>query len=486
MGIFFRELCCIKPLNMKTILSSIALLPIVLAAFNTLAQTNGPAGTIDGKWLMELNSIDIGTVRLVMDFNALDSTFEARTRKGADREILGFWTSSLGRLLTKNFKNGSLLRIVHGKIRQAQDTLFLTGIFTSPIGNYYFNGAVTDQVMTARLTDAIGGNRGTMAATRKTPSIPLEDYGLLFRHAVNTAEAKMYDPDISESRKWKKFTRKMASTTNEVEDDLEMVFAFFHHSRKLPFSHFSLLKFPENTEPTAEIDNPQVSLKELPHETVLMRVNSFGGTSVEMDSVLTLVKQHQYKNLIVDLRDNPGGSVNAGMTFASHLADTVFFGGVFLTQRWFAHHSIPPSNEEYVRLPHFTESNLDLIIKGIHEEEGLCFKIIPEPPRFNGSVYLLTNGNTASTCEPIVYGLQQQLKAVVVGERTAGAMLNGERFPVGKGFTLVVPTATYYTSDGKKLDQRGVKPDVKTKSEDALDYVMKHLITEQPKHNHQQ
>ncbi len=55
-------------------------------------------------------------------------------------------------------------------------------------------------------------------------------------------------------------------------------------------------------------------------------------------------------------------------------------------------------------------------------------------------------------------------------------MLNGEFFDLDKGFKMVIPTADYYTSDGFKIDQNGVKPDIETKQEEALDYVMKNLI----------
>lgn len=55
-------------------------------------------------------------------------------------------------------------------------------------------------------------------------------------------------------------------------------------------------------------------------------------------------------------------------------------------------------------------------------------------------------------------------------------MLNGEIFVLDKGFKLIVPTADYYTSDGFKIDQNGVKPNIETKEQDALEYVLTNLI----------
>ena len=60
-----------------------------------------------------------------------------------------------------------------------------------------------------------------------------------------------------------------------------------------------------------------------------------------------------------------------------------------------------------------------------------------------------------------------------MGGRTAGAMLNGEKFEVGNGFTLFIPTADYYTSDGKRIDQIGVAPHIKSK--EALEYVLEEI-----------
>ena len=89
-------------------------------------------------------------------------------------------------------------------------------------------------------------------------------------------------------------------------------------------------------------------------------------------------------------------------------------------------------------------------------------------------------GRTASTCEPIVYALQQHHLATIVGQRTAGAMLNGESFTAGDGFVVTVPTATYYASDGFRIDRQGVTPDIAVpETGDALEYALQ-LIRSEP------
>jgi C-terminal processing protease CtpA/Prc len=114
-------------------------------------------------------------------------------------------------------------------------------------------------------------------------------------------------------------------------------------------------------------------------------------------------------------------------------------------------------------------------LNGIHTTEGICLKVVPRQPIYSGKLYILTNGNTASTCEPIVYSLQRLKRATIVGTKTAGAMLSAEIFEVENGFSMMIPTADYYTFDGKRLDKIGVEPNIDVQT-DALEYVLKNII----------
>ena len=103
------------------------------------AQKQNSFSDIEGKWLTELNSNDIGLAKTVFTFEIEDSTFTAHTRKKATNDILGFWKSTLAKIFTSDFKHGSLLNITDGIIEKKNDTLILRGIFKSAMGNYYFN-----------------------------------------------------------------------------------------------------------------------------------------------------------------------------------------------------------------------------------------------------------------------------------------------------------------------------------------------------------
>lgn len=449
---------------------------LFLFLVNSLAHSQ--SNDLNGLWLFNLQHNDIGAARTLIRFEADSTRFEAHTREQADRDLLGRWTALLGRAFTPHFKQGSLIRIVNGVSKMENDTLRLKAIFTSAMGNLHFNGYCINGVVHAELTNGKGELRGTMEGQKSSFTHPLEDYKALIEKASVITRENIYNQALLESRKWKKFTKKTGKVSPKIHDDLEMIFAHFYYAGKLPVSHYALLKLQENKEISEEDSTEQKSvfLEEVSKKTAYLKIKSFDGSAEEMDAVFDTILRNGYENLIVDMRNNSGGSISSGMTFATHVADTSFYGGIFLTQKWFNDHSNPPTLESYSEFPHFTEANYGLIIEGIHSTQGLCLKVIPEEQAYTGKLFILTNAITASTCEPIVYGLKHQNRAIIVGEKTAGAMLNGERFYVDNGFTIIVPTADYYTADGYRIDQNGVTPDRKVNEEDALEYVLKQLL----------
>lgn len=464
----------IKPFG--NIFRALLLVLVFMCHYSCRAQTKIKKEQLDGTWSIELRLNDIGAVRTVLYFDTDRATFEAHTRKNADKDILGGWTSLLGRTFSGSFKDGSLLRISDGIFETGNDTLRFAGILVSALGKYNIDGYVVGEEMFARIRNKRQGSKGSLYGVHKSVKLPIENYAALFGQSVTLTEKNIYNKAVLQTKEWKAFVKDMSSVAPHIQDDLEMVFAFYYYAGKLPFSHYALLKPIESKDTQAAVNKKRVFLEEKSPATAYLKITSFDGSAAEMNQICSLIRQKNYANLIVDLRNNPGGSVEAGMAFATNMVDRSFYGGVFLTQRYFNNNRSLPSIDGYKNFPAFTESNYDLIIEGIHKTDGLCLKIIPQEKTYNGKLFLLTNGRTASTCEPIVYGLKQQKRATVVGTTTAGAMLNGEMFPLANGFNMVIPTADYYTSDGFRIDQNGVAPNIEVKEDAALEYVMEQLI----------
>ncbi len=456
-----------RPSMRNTFLATLCLI-MGLSSCRAQETTSSP---LNGKWFIEVKTDDLGTVRSFMTFAVSDTNLTAMSTENADRKILGYGKSVLGRAFSKSFENGALLHIKKSSVRDSTGYAVFKGILTSAAGNFYIFGKAKDGVLDCVLKDGAYTPVGSVSGTQKLPQTPLDDYVAIVDKAIATAEEKIYNRDLLATKYWKNFKDDMREFAPKCADDVELIFAFFYHASKLPFSHFSLLRkddIPQNGATPATTGNMQ--LEEKARNTAYLKISSFAGGAEEADSIMHLICAKKYDCLVIDLRDNTGGNVAPALTIASYLTDKPLYGGVFLTQKWFAEHKAPPAVSEYKLLPEFSKANYDLIIEGIHKEKGLVLKIEPAKQTFRGKVYILTNGSTASTCEPFAYGLQQYGIAQTVGKTTAGAMLNAEFFNLGNSYKLVLPTADYYTADGYKIDKQGVKPDVDT--DQPLEYVL--------------
>jgi carboxyl-terminal processing protease len=91
------------------------------------------------------------------------------------------------------------------------------------------------------------------------------------------------------------------------------------------------------------------------------------------------------------------------------------------------------------------------------------FVVFPQREPYSGPVVILTDGGSASTSEIFASGMQEVGRAVVVGERTAGAALPSvfQKLPTGAIFQYAV--GDFKTPKGVLIEGRGVVPDVEVK-----------------------
>jgi len=144
--------------------------------------------------------------------------------------------------------------------------------------------------------------------------------------------------------------------------------------------------------------------------------------------------------LIIDLRQNAGGAPDTVALLAGYLFDTPGKPLFDIVDR---------SGE---RRTYATPGEQDM-------------------PR-NGSrpVFVLTSARTFSAGEGLAFILQDEGRATVVGERTAGAANPGRAYPAGHGFEVVVPNGSVQTThSGRNWEGMGVVPDVMTTAAEAKD-----------------
>lgn len=92
-----------------------------------------------------------------------------------------------------------------------------------------------------------------------------------------------------------------------------------------------------------------------------------------------------------------------------------------------------------------------------------------EPRNGSRPIFALTSSRTFSAGEGIAFILQEEKRATVVGERTPGAANPGRSYPAGPLLEVVVPNGQVRTRvSGHNWEGTGVTPDVAVPAADAL------------------
>src|SRR5262245_7309209 len=89
--------------------------------------------------------------------------------------------------------------------------------------------------------------------------------------------------------------------------------------------------------------------------------------------------------------------------------------------------------------------------------------VFPQAQPYTGPVAVLIDGGSGSTTEIFAAGLQELRRAVIVGERSAGAVLPSDMVKLPTGVIFQYAFADFRTPSGALLEGRGVAPDVEVK-----------------------
>ena len=164
----------------------------------------------------------------------------------------------------------------------------------------------------------------------------------------------------------------------------------------------------------------------LPGGVVYLRFGDFGAESRRWLSAQ--LKAHlQASAVVLDLRRNPGGGV---------LSLEVALGEFF---------------------PKTVDIGVVVRRSGTESAQGARQWW---PARYTGKVAILVDNSSASAAEIFSHVMQFHHRAIVVGRRTAGAVIVAREYFLPDGGRLQVATEDYRGLDGKRLEGNGVKPDV--------------------------
>lgn len=289
-------------------------------------------------------------------------------------------------------------------------------------------------------------------------------------------EKNVANPNWLKTKTFQKFKSRMYSRKVMKLSDRDFLTYFKEQRHTLDFSHFDLYAQLTDTKHKRKKESPMY-WKPLNKKIAYMRVRTFVMDAKPMIKAITEIGIDKFDHLIIDLRDNGGGNLDAPVVLGRFLTQESIDAGIYLTRKWFLEENRSATQEDIKDFPFLKEFTLNEISKMYATEKAFRMVLPPHTnPIFQGKVYVLVNSNTASACEPLIDILQKKKIATIVGPVSAGNMLTGQEFKINEKYTAFIPIADYQTARGNRLDQVGVTPDHKVRSENTANYVLTKLI----------
>ncbi len=161
-----------------------------------------------------------------------------------------------------------------------------------------------------------------------------------------------------------------------------------------------------------------------------LRIANFQARTTQdlVDAVETLERENEgpLKGVVLDLRNNPGGVLNT----AVGVSDAFLKEGLIV----------------------YTEGRL--------EDAKLEFRAGPDDILDGVPLVVLVNGGSASASEIVAGALQDQRRALIMGNETFGKGSVQTIVPVDERTALKLTTARYYTPSGRSIQALGIVPDI--------------------------
>ncbi|MDE0484371.1 MAG: S41 family peptidase [Candidatus Poribacteria bacterium] len=203
----------------------------------------------------------------------------------------------------------------------------------------------------------------------------------------------------------------------------------------------------------AKISVPSVTSTMLEDKIGYIRITKFigtdraGGTEEEFNKALAAHKDAEMQALILDLRSNQGGLLDA----AYHIADAFINSGVIVSTRG----RNSEFNEAYP-----AHSNI------------LCPPEIP--------IVVLVDEYSASASEIVAGAIKDTGRGILVGTKTYGKGVVQKRYPLTGIGAISLTISSYYTPNGTSIDKSGITPQVPVAEVEPnrIEQVMQRLVSE--------
>lgn len=195
----------------------------------------------------------------------------------------------------------------------------------------------------------------------------------------------------------------------------------------------SVLRTGEDTPRTFTLNREVIRSESVKHELLepgygYLRISQFQTRTTEQarQAIERMMREQPLEGLILDLRNNPGGILQA----AAGVADLFLDDGLIV----------------------YTEGRLS--------DTELSFSASPDTPAGDIPLVVLINSGSASAAEIVAGALQDQRRGVIMGTDSFGKGSVQQIMPLGNGEGLKLTTALYYTPNGRSIQAQGIVPDV--------------------------
>ena len=186
----------------------------------------------------------------------------------------------------------------------------------------------------------------------------------------------------------------------------------------------------------ARIHIQSVKSKLLDKKYGYIRISHFQEpTGADLKKALVKLRKEskgQLKGLILDLRNNPGGLLDAAIDVSD----------------MFIHHERKGKKKMIV----YTKGRLPGSKFSAYANPG---DILQKAP-----LVVLINGGSASASEIVAGALKDHGRAIIMGERSFGKGSVQTVLPLDKNHGIKITTALYYTPKGRSIQAKGIKPDI--------------------------
>jgi hypothetical protein len=305
--------------------------------------------------------------------------------------------------------------------------------------------------------------------------VPDRDYPALVTALRETTASWIYDPRLAQTPAFTTFLTELENCADTAEDDAGLIVCFDQNWDGSLFSHYEILR-PLNTmdglleeADAAAEDRPVARFEEVEPGVALVTIDSFFGIAIEdqIDDAMNAAIQSGAHALIVDLRENGGGTA-AALPVAARILDTQQVLGVFIANAWWHQNDALPAAELLEARPVLNGRDQNTLMGELVSTGYTAASLAPADTIFDGAVYVLISERTGSAAEALVGMIKMSGRATLIGETTAGEMLSSTFFPLPNEFSLRIPVADFYLSDGTRIDGVGVSPDIGVAAEQAM------------------